>query len=67
MNFLVLGLLLKHVNLLMHLLDMVAKKCNPNLIKGFMAKMIEVFRCLELEQVYMKVVMFNVSLVFLNL
>ncbi len=35
-------------------LDMVMNDCNLDLIKGLVAKVIEVFHCLELQQVYTK-------------
>jgi hypothetical protein len=42
------------MSLWVHLLDMVARDCNLDLIEAFVAKMFEIFHCLELGQVYMK-------------
>lgn len=50
MNFLVLGLLLKHMNLWLHLLNMAIKYCNLNLTWTLVVKMLEVFCHLKLRQ-----------------
>jgi len=52
----------------MHLLDMAIRYYNKDLIRALVAKVLEVFRHLELGQVYMKrSTLVNFSLVFLNL
>jgi hypothetical protein len=54
MNFMVLGLLVTHMSLWVHLLDMVIKDCSLDLIRTLCVNLFEVFHHLELGQVYMK-------------